>query len=83
MKHCKTCRFWEEPSEKSSSGIPHLGRCRAVVMVWDAGEWEEVGRILKPEYAHLKAFVTDGSDYWAALLTLPTFGCVQHEPRKE
>ena len=34
---------------------------------------------LKPEYANDLAFARDGDQYVAELITLPDFGCVQHE----
>ena len=87
MNLCGTCRFWERPSNDGTGEIPGSGRCKAVVLYWEATKWETMDdggyyRILKPRYADAKAFVKDGSDYWAALYTLSTFGCVQHQPQE-
>ncbi len=80
MQRCKTCKHWEKP-ERDHGEVPGTGRCRAVVMFWNATEWtvDYDKRTLKPEYAGKLAFVQDGSDYMAELKTLPAFGCVQHE----
>lgn len=86
MNHCKTCAHWE-PCNKGNVGHSQgVGRCNATPMFWDCTEWGEGGdgRVFKAEFANCKAFVQDGSDYSAVLLTLPDFGCVSHsENNKE
>ncbi len=88
MKRCGTCRHWDRPTDDTIGEVPGSGRCKAVVLYWEATTWEDTKnglfrRTLKPEYAHAKAFAKDGSDYWAELCTLATFGCVQHEPLEQ
>ena len=80
MERCKTCKHWQAP-EGEYGEVPGTGKCGAVVMFWDATEWSEDydHRTLKPEYKNKLAFAQDGSDYYAALKTMPDFGCVQHE----
>jgi len=80
MNKCKTCKFWTKP-ESEYGEVPGVGRCTAMVMFWDATEWVEDSdfRQLKPQYKQALAFVQDGSDYYAALKTLPDFGCILHE----
>ena len=51
-------------------------------MFWDATEWNSDGdRVLIEKYKNTRAFVQDGSDYNAVLLTKADFGCTQHEPK--
>lgn len=80
MKTCKTCKFWEIP-ENQYGEVPGTGKCNAMPQFWDASEWVEDSdsRKIKPEYAGKLAFVRDGSDYYAALMTMPEFGCALHE----
>ena len=78
MQHCETCKFWQASEHETGSNFG-LGRCKAAPMFWDATTWdEECNRVMLPEYADTKAFVQDGSDYIAKLLTKPDFGCVMH-----
>lgn len=35
---------------------------------------------LKPEHSAVLSMVADGSAYMAALITMPDFGCVLHQP---
>jgi hypothetical protein len=84
MKLCNTCKYWEQ--SKQNREINNVGNCNAVVMYWEATDWvrnseDDVSLQLKEPYKHKLAFVQDGSDYAASLLTLPTFGCVQHEEK--
>lgn len=80
MNFCKTCVHWE-PCQKGDTGhCLGMGWCKAAPMLWDSTEWSKGGdcRVFKAEFANCKAFVQDGSDYSAKLLTLPDFGCVSH-----
>jgi hypothetical protein len=38
---------------------------------------------LKSEYANQKAFVSDGSDYYAELSTTKDFGCTEHKEKEQ
>lgn len=78
---CKDCKFWTSPEELQDypTGIG-VGKCNRVKMFWDNTYWDdEFERALKPSAADHKAFVQDGSDYKASLLTKEDFGCVQFE----
>lgn len=56
-------------------------KCTRIPEWFEATGWSPEGDfVLKPEAADLLAFANDGSGYQAELLTLPTFGCVMHEP---
>lgn len=75
-RKCATCKHWH-----GEQNADETRTCAAVPMLWDATEWSEDGRrVTSPKFANTLAFVTDGSDYFAALLTKPDFGCVMHEP---
>lgn len=78
MKHCKTCKYWQ----KIDSEVSDIGTCKAVAQFWDATQWsgDFDKRIVKPEYTEYLAFVQDGSDYRAELITRSSFGCVQYKP---
>ncbi len=79
---CKDCKHWVRADKYESGYYQGLGRCAAALMFWDCTEWKKVGecaRVLKSEYENNKAFVQDGSDYYAFLLTKPDFGCVQYK----
>lgn len=83
MNLCKTCKHWRVIEAGWTSTPRHdIGDCGRVLLFWDATEWREESdfRELKPENANDLAFVQDGSDYMASLLTRPEFGCIQHEP---
>ena len=78
MERCETCQHWQRNEHETGSEFG-LGRCKAAPMFWDATDWdEECNRVLIQKYAGTKAFVQDGSDYSAKLLTKPDFGCVMH-----
>ena len=78
MKTCQTCKFWQQSESEQGSEFG-LGRCKAVPMFWDSTEWDEgFNRRVTAAFAETKAFVQDGSDYFAKLLTKPDFGCVMH-----
>jgi hypothetical protein len=51
------------------------------VMYWDATEYVDGVIKLTDECKNQKAFVSDGSDYYAELTTLGDFGCVSHKER--
>jgi len=82
MKNCKNCKFWDS-DYPYPEGIP-VGKCLRIKMLWDCTEWTEdyFHMVMKQEFSEEKAFVQDGSDYMAHLLTFGDFGCNQHEPEK-
>lgn len=77
MKTCKTCKHWDK-NYKNPIGI---GYCTRAKMFWDSTEWagNGKGRVFKDHAKHELFFVQDASDYQADLLTMPDFGCIQHE----
>lgn len=76
---CATCKHWQDGGSYGKTAKV-LGKCRIVPLEYDCHEWSEGGKnVLKPEFAHLKAFTKDASDYSAILMTAPDFGCVQYE----
>ena len=80
---CKTCEFWKDTDGDYPKGSIELGKCKRVKMFWDCTEWEDIPdhwecrRVLTEEAKDELAFVQDGSDYSAELITRPDFGCVQ------
>jgi len=92
MKRCDGCKHWDMDSGKAFSGT---GLCTKARPLWDVSEWDRYGgdhdgdvdpeaaaewtRCIKPEFADLKMFCQDGSDYRADLLTKPDFFCAHHE----
>ncbi len=86
MERCKTCKHWtpEDPNEYGT--LLGGGECQKAPQVWDVAEQVDQEaddwnghRVLKPEHAAVLAVVEDGSSYRARLVTMPDFGCVQHE----
>ena len=77
---CKNCKFWQEDDYENTKSVKN---CTRVEMIWEVSEWREVDedcqRVIKEEYKDYKAFVKDGSDYMAKLLTKADFGCNQFE----
>ena len=76
MKHCETCKHWEEKGTYTKG----VGKCHNIDMIDNDVEWSQgEGRVLRKGREHVKAFVEDGSSYYAALLPTKDFGCVMHE----
>lgn len=77
MKNCGTCMYWEYTESRKLQGF---GKCHGISMSWDATEWDQQTGclVLTKENKHVKAFVEDGSDYYAALIPSKDFGCVMH-----
>ncbi len=75
---CKNCKWWKSQSgNRINDGV--LGQCAKVKMFWDCTKWDEdhIERTLEDQHKEDKAFVQDGSDYRAELLTREDFGCNQ------
>ena len=80
---CSSCKYWcrnkndygHYSSEAYNLG---LGQCMQAKMLFDCVQWDRDGeRTIFCKYAgDTKAFVQDGSDYKAWLLTKKDFGCV-------
>ena len=85
MERCKTCKHWELYRDDEYGALRGAGICHSAKELWESSEsqedpqdWVEY-RVLKPEAAGVLSFVQDGSNYMAKLVTMPGFGCVQHE----
>lgn len=83
--HCGTCAFWGDPSDANESAK----RYRRCMSVGQSGRWDDAppttdmyGSPLSPVVTD-RAFVVDGSYYFAALKCREDFGCVAHHPREE
>lgn len=93
MGNCGKCKHWDKGCDSESTSYywqqksMGLGVCTKVHQFWNATEWsndedaEDDTRIPKEKHKCDLAFVQDGSDYWALLLTKPEFGCVQFEEK--
>lgn len=81
---CKTCRHWSRFSDDEFGALDGAGKCEKTPQLWDvaeqydSGHWEPRMRLL-PQHAGVLAAAEDGSGYSARLVTMPDFGCVQHE----
>ena len=77
MKTCNTCAHWGKEEDQELG----VRKCAAVPMLFDSFTWSENfdRRVIRPECANKKAFVQDGSDYYASLRTRADFGCNQWE----
>ena len=79
MNTCKDCKHWKR-NPLTLAGTLDMGYCQKVRQFWDVTEWwethDEVVRKLKSN-VDTKAFVQDGSDYRAELITMQDFGCNQ------
>ncbi len=95
-KRCKTCRWWGDP--EAIQKFVNVNRCVAPKVLFAGegqpvnedepwGDQVLLGLDDNPEtpqhaIAPDEASVMDGSGYFAALLTGPEFGCVNHEEDK-
>lgn len=73
--YCGSCKYWGE-YDNSPKNIK-LGHCKKIEMLADdqAVENDDLDLILKDEES--KAFVIDGDNYSARLLTRSDFGCIE------
>lgn len=86
QKICDTCKHWAPYPADEWGALRGAGTCNKVQHIQDVSDrkedqsatWQEYLE-LKTEHAGLLAAVEDGSGYKATLITMPTFGCVQHE----
>jgi len=90
--NCGLCRHWElhdyqgcymltDAQEISNLGI---GVCHRVKPIWECTKYVilpdgTAKRVLLASESNSSAFVEDGEEYHAALLTRETFGCVLFE----
>lgn len=84
MTTCKTCKYWntvDYPGDGSSLAKNMVKECRYVEEFWGVRDWrkdEATGDWVDVLTSDRKAFVQDGSDYAAVLLTTADFGCNQY-----
>jgi len=78
MTTCETCKYWEQAKSYSSAK-----RCRKIELLWLSQEWDKTTGKLKFKENTPLAFVQDGSDYYAELVTKPNFGCNQWERKDD
>jgi len=80
---CRDCAHWRGEDRYASTLWDGLKQCYAALELWEQKEYTDEGEERWKEGAeNAKAFVQDGSDYHAKLLTRADFGCVQFEQRK-
>lgn len=89
LMRCDQCRHWSrDDEERKLAGAFFVRRCTKAKQWWGVTEWTEEedpecewdnNRRLLPEYASLKMFTQDGSDYRADLLTAADFFCAHFE----
>lgn len=77
---CENCKYWEATDSYPVKGA-RIGNCKKIKMFWDCTKWsdesDDYDRVFKKEFKEDKAFVQDGSDYMAYLITKKEFGCNQ------
>lgn len=83
LGRCLDCKHWARGTDGHYPDHHGLGKCMRVRLFWDCTEWGDESadfqRVFTKEAEGNLAFVQDGSDYRAELLTLADFGCVQFE----
>jgi hypothetical protein len=90
---CDLCKHWKKDSEEWEANAVGFGECLGVRERWtiqdeasEGVEWdgEEEGAYMKRRREALKsarAYVQDGSEYHAELMTAPDFFCALYLPR--
>lgn len=85
MSQCRDCKHWEPPEANERQGPVWrgLGVCGATRPIWEMSEYSHDigGDKFTAEGESKRSFVKDGSNYMAALLCRPDFGCVEFEER--
>lgn len=87
---CSTCRFWSENEHDWTANSVGFRTCKAVRERWDIQdeasrglEWDGEGSAYEKARADAlraaRAYVQDGSEYRADLVTGPDFFCALHE----
>jgi hypothetical protein len=82
MGLCVNCKFWKEKGYKSDGP---LRICTRAERLWEASKWsddliDDYGRpLLVFKDPTSRSFVEDRCDDYAALLTMPDFGCTLWE----
>ena len=82
MERCRTCKHWVQVDPTEYGVLIGSGNCTKVPQIWDVSDLDFSGAVfkLKPEHAAVLAVVEDADEFYARLVTMPDFGCVQHEP---
>jgi hypothetical protein len=80
---CADCKHWVQRVGDLYPKEGEVGNCTRVRQFWTSTEWIDddaaYGRTFTKEAEGHLAFVQDGEDYKAELLTLGGFGCNQFE----
>lgn len=79
MNNCGNCIFWSHDQEDlvdhwCDNPTTVVKKCKKVQMFWDSTDWDKEGEKRIFLNSNL-AFVQDGSDYYAELLTKKDFYC--------
>lgn len=85
---CDECKFWDRSNLEVWEGVElGFGACKGVRERWeiqDEASPKRAGEYALVRQTALKAaraYVEDGSEYHAVLITAPDFFCALHEPR--
>lgn len=75
---CADCKHWCQDVFRRVGEEPEVRKCEKIKMFWDSTDWDSTGdnRVFIDDSL---AFVQDGSDYYAELLTKPDFCCIMWE----
>ena len=81
---CDECKHWSKDTDNHYPESFNFGKCTRVKLFWECTKWDdspdgEYDLMLTDDAEGNKAFVQDGSDYKAELITVADFGCVQFE----
>jgi hypothetical protein len=84
--YCKNCKYWMDRKHLDGDNKIDVRKCLRVKMLWDCTEWGDESNDYERRFTKAaennKAFMQDGSDYIAHLLTLGDFGCNQFEVKE-
>lgn len=80
FRHCKTCRHWQAP-ERNRITEPHdPDTYKPMLLPFEVRECKHPRLLFCERPLEENGFaVADGSEYFAALYTAESFGCVRHE----
>ena len=80
--NCGNCKHWSFGEDRNwlTEGATGIKKCQRIPMFWNATDWDR-GANKRIFIVESKAFVQDGSDYRAELLTKPDFYCNMWEAK--
>lgn len=81
---CATCKWWGFGHKDCGDDFPwsELRPCGLIVHRLGYQEYDDKGEVIPPVMPEARAYVVDGSGYYAALKTASDFGCIKHEEAK-